>query len=149
MKIYLKNETEPPRLELVPLIDVLFCVLVFFLLATFQLSRYQAISVSQEKIPESRTGVSQITRKLVVSLDESRQVFIDGKFVALLPELISSTKSQAALVQNLRTYLSQNPNGQAVLYAPKTASYNDVLQTLDLLRLVMGDRVALGTLPSQ
>jgi biopolymer transport protein ExbD len=34
-----------------------------------------------------------------------------------------------------------------VLYASKMASYNDVVQVLDLLRDVGGNRVALATLP--
>jgi biopolymer transport protein ExbD len=34
-----------------------------------------------------------------------------------------------------------------VLYASRAASYNDVVQVLDLLQSVGGDRVALATLP--
>ncbi|NET16974.1 MAG: biopolymer transporter ExbD, partial [Okeania sp. SIO1H6] len=44
-------------------------------------------------------------------------------------------------------YHQVNPRGVVVLYAPKEAKYNDVVQVLDLLREVGGDRVALATLP--
>jgi len=36
-----------------------------------------------------------------------------------------------------------------VLYASRSASYNDVVQVLDLLRAAGGDRVALATLPGE
>jgi biopolymer transport protein ExbD len=149
MKIYLDKEAEVPRVEIIPLIDILFCILTFFLLAALQVTRYQAVNVAQENIPQVKTGVSQITPRLVVSLDKDRQVYVDGKYFGSLIELTSSTKSQQIFQQNLKKYLNQSPRQQAVLYAPKTANYNDVLQTLDLLRLVMGDRVALGTLPNK
>ncbi|PSB04078.1 ExbD/TolR family protein [Merismopedia glauca] len=148
MKIYLDSEKEAPRVEIIPFVDIMFCLLIFFLLAALQVTRYQAVTVAKANIPQVKTGVSQITQRLVVSLDKDRQVYVDGKFFGSLIELTSSNKSQQIFQQKLRNYLNQSPSQQAVLYAPKTANYNDVLQTLDLLRLVMGDRVALGTLPT-
>ena len=47
----------------------------------------------------------------------------------------------------LKQYLQKNPNGILVLNASRTALYNDVIQTLDLLRQVGGNRVSLGIIP--
>jgi biopolymer transport protein ExbD len=42
-----------------------------------------------------------------------------------------------------------SPEGLIVLYASRDARYEDVIQVLDMLRLVGGDRVALATLPGE
>ncbi|NEP44700.1 MAG: biopolymer transporter ExbD, partial [Okeania sp. SIO2H7] len=67
MKINLDSPTEEARIELIPLIDVIFCILTFFLLAALQLTRQQAISVD---LPKASTGQSQGQEMLIVSIDQ-------------------------------------------------------------------------------
>jgi biopolymer transport protein ExbD len=134
MKIHLDSPEEEARIELIPLIDVIFCILTFFLLAALQLTRQQAISVD---LPKASTGQPQMREMMVVSIDTFGQIYIDQ---------IPVTPPQ--LDQVLQKYQTRNPGGLMVLYAPKDAKYNDVVQILDRMRLVGGDRVALATLPS-
>lgn len=133
MKINVDNPAEEVRIEIVPLIDVIFCILTFFLLAALQLTRQQAISVD---LPKVATGTPQMREMLMVSLDDFGQIYVEQQ---VMP-------SQEQLVQSLKNYRATNPNGLIVLYASRTASYNDVMQVLDLLRESGGDRVSLATL---
>ncbi|AFZ12005.1 Biopolymer transport protein ExbD/TolR [Crinalium epipsammum PCC 9333] len=135
MKINLDNPTEEVRIEIIPLIDVIFCILTFFLLAALQLTRQQAINVN---LPQAKSGVPQMRDMLIVSLDDFGQVYLEKQ--------VMMSKDQ--LSEGLKNYRATNPNGLMVLYAAKTSSYNDVIQVLDLLRSIGGDRVALATLPS-
>ncbi|MCL2926180.1 MAG: biopolymer transporter ExbD, partial [Trichodesmium sp. MAG_R04] len=121
------------RIELIPLIDVIFCILTFFLLAALQLTRQQAINVN---LPKASTGKPQSQDMLLVSVDEVGKTFIEQQPVNALE-----------LEKFVRRYNQVSPRGVVVLYAPKEARYNDVVQVLDLLREVGGDRVALATLP--
>ncbi|WP_052128783.1 ExbD/TolR family protein [Neosynechococcus sphagnicola] len=132
MKINLDNVDEV-RIEIIPLIDVIFCILTFFILATLQLTRQQAINLD---LPQARTGQPQTQEMLMVSVDFLGQTYIDKQIV-----------TQEQLTVALQAYLRQNPRGVVVLNAAKTASYSEVVQVLDLLRSVGGDRVALATLP--
>ena len=50
------------------------------------------------------------------------------------------------LSDTLRTYFQANPLGTVILNASRTSSYNDVVQLLDVMRQVGGDRVALATI---
>jgi len=134
MKIHVELPTEETRIEIVPLIDVIFCILTFFILAALQLTRQQAINVD---LPKARTGESQMQEMMVVSIDDFGQTYIDQ-----LPV------NDNQLEQMLRIYRTQNPNGLMVLYAPKDARYARVVEVLDRLREVGGDRVALATLPA-
>ncbi|TAE98185.1 MAG: biopolymer transporter ExbD [Oscillatoriales cyanobacterium] len=92
MKIHLDTPAEDARIELLPLIDIIFCILTFFLLSAVRMTRQQAINVD---LPKAKTGA-----------------------------------------------------GLTVLYAPQNAKYAKVVEVLDKLREVGGDRVALATLPS-
>ena len=126
-------QSEDVRIELVPLIDVIFCILTFFILGAVGLSRQQAIGLD---LPKASTGVPQMREMLVVTLDDLSQLYVEKQPV---------TRNQ--LLDSVKNYHQYNPNGLMVLNASRNVSYNDVVQVLDLLRQVGGDRVALATLP--
>jgi biopolymer transport protein ExbD len=135
MKINSSDINQEPRIELVPLIDVIFCILTFFLLAGLQVARQQAISVD---IPKASTGAPAARELLMVSLNDAGQLFLEQQ-----PMLVP-----AQLIEAVKQYRQARPNSSIVLYASKQVSYNKVVEVLDALRSVAGDRVALATLPS-
>jgi biopolymer transport protein ExbD len=136
LKLWLENsQPQDMRVEIIPLIDVVFCILTFFILAAVGLSRQQAISMN---LPKASTGTPQMREMLVVSLDDMGQSYVEQQPV---------TRNQ--LYDAIKNYHQFNPNGLMVLHASKEVSYNEVIQVLDLLRQVGGDRVALATLPGE
>ncbi|MEY3330688.1 MAG: hypothetical protein RLZZ115_3573 [Cyanobacteriota bacterium] len=134
MKIRTDSTTDEARIELIPLIDVVFCILTFFILASLQLTRQQAINVD---LPKASTGETQMQKMLIVGIDKSGQTYIEQQPV-----------NQDQLDRSLLRFRRWNPSGLIVLYAPREALYNDVIRVLDRLRAIGGERVALATLPS-
>jgi len=134
LRIRLDTAGEDVQVNVIPLIDVIFCILTFFILAAVGLSRQQAININ---LPKAETGVPQARQLLIVSLDSQGNVFVEQQPV----------RSKEEFMQKLVQYLQQNPNGLMSLYASPNASYDQVVQLLDILRSVGGDRVALATLP--
>lgn len=133
MKINLDSPGDDVQIQILPLIDVIFCILTFFILAALQLTRQQGISID---LPQAATGTPQMREMLVVSINPTGQTFVDKELV-----------DRSQLADRLRVYLQQKPDGRLVLNAPPTAFYNDVIQVLDTMRSVGGDRVALATQP--
>ncbi|MGG6295802.1 ExbD/TolR family protein [Leptolyngbya sp. AN02str] len=133
MKVRTPINSEDVRIELLPLIDVVFCILTFFILAAVTLTRQSGINVD---LPRAQSGVTQMREMLIVSVDPVGQVFIEKEPVL-----------EEQLRQELVNFRTVNPDGVMVLYASRLASYNDVVRVLDTLRSVGGDRVALATLP--
>lgn len=123
------------RIEIIPLIDVIFCILTFFILAAVGLSRQQAITMD---LPQASTGKVQMREMLVVSLDEIGRYYLEK-------ELVSKNK----LYEEVKRYHKLNPQGLMVLHASKNVTYKEVVSLLDMLREVGGDRVALATLPGE
>jgi biopolymer transport protein ExbD len=133
MKINLHSPIEEVQVQIIPLIDVIFCILTFFLLAALQFTRQQAINVD---LPRASTGrAPYMQQRLIVSLDSAGQIFVEQNPVGL-----------DQLSQTLRAYFQANPLGMVVLNASRSSSYNDVIQLLDAMRQVGGDRVALATI---
>lgn len=134
MKVNVESEGPDIRIEIVPLIDVIFCILTFFILAAVGLTRQQAINLD---LPKASTGAPQMREMLVVSIDPVGQTYVEKQPL-----------SRGQLYQALLTYNKAKPNGLIVLNASQQVSYNEVIQVLDLLRSVGGDRVALATQPA-
>ncbi len=135
MKINLDNATDDGQIQILPLIDVIFCILTFFILAVVQTERPQAVNVD---LPQAKTGTVQAPDRLIITLRPGGQILVGQEEVA----------DRAALIDRAKTYLVQRPDGLLVLNASQTAMYSDVVGMLDSLREVGGARrVALATTP--
>lgn len=121
------------NIEILPLIDVIFCILTFFILAAVNFSRQQAISLD---LPQAKTGTPQLQNILIVTIDDIGQLYVDQDLV-----------SRSDLAWEIKKYQQANPDGLMTLYAAKNSTYREVVEVLDILREVGGDRVALATLP--
>lgn len=133
MKINLDAPSDDVRIEIIPLIDIIFCILTFFILVALQVTRQQAINVD---LPTAKNGAaSQMRENLIVTLLDQDHIYIEQQQI----------NSVDQFTQSLKNYRATNPNGALVLRASKNVSYDLVIQVLDLMKKVGGDRVALAT----
>jgi len=135
MKINLHSPIEEVQIQIIPLIDVIFCILTFFLLAALQFTRQQAINVDLPRASTSTTPLTQ--QRLIVTIDPVGQIYVEQQPISL-----------DQLPGTLRSYFQANPTASMVLNASRTSSYEDVVQVLDTMRQIGGDRVSLSTLPA-
>ncbi len=134
MKINLDSPAEDVQIQIVPLIDVIFCILTFFILAALQLTRQQGINL---ELPRAETSTVQMRENLVVTIDATGQTYVDKQIV-----------DRAQLYQFIKASHDQDPSKLLVLRAAQTAFYNDVIQVLDIMRAIGGNQVALATDPA-
>lgn len=127
------SQASGANIEILPLIDVIFCILTFFILAAVNFSRQQAISLD---LPQAKTGTPQMQNILIVTIDDIGQLYVDQELV-----------TRSDLAWEIKKYNQANPDGLMTLYAAKNSTYREVVEVLDILREVGGDRVALATLP--
>ena len=127
------SQSSGANIEILPLIDVIFCILTFFILAAVNFSRQQAISLD---LPQAKTGAPQLQNILIVTIDDIGQLYVDKDLV-----------SRTDLAWEIKKYNQANPDGLMTLYAAKNSTYREVVEVLDILREVGGNRVALATLP--
>jgi len=126
-----------PEINIVPLLDVVFAVLAFFVLVSAGLAPVQQIGVelptkSAATAPKNAKSLSDM---LIVTLDINGKTRIDGNLL--------TTEGLAIAVKG---YIAAFPQGLVVLNAEDTnVSYQQVVNTLEVLRKIAGDRVAIAT----
>ncbi len=130
MKLDMETDDLDVRVEVIPLIDVIFCILIFFILATVSLARLEGLNVD---LPQAETATAQFGDTLPVEIDVQGQIKVQD--TPITPQ---------QLEQFLASYVRQNPQGIVVLQADKLVSYGQVAQVIDILQRVGGNRIALG-----
>lgn len=124
-----------PEVNLVPMMDVLMTVLIFFVVISMNLTGVQINGVS---LPRSVEGTEEELLKadvepLVVGLTAQGELILAGESVTL--DQLSS---------EIRTYFGQNPEGSLMLKADRTLPYKQVEDLLTDLRALGGNRVTLA-----
>ncbi|MEL6938720.1 MAG: biopolymer transporter ExbD [Cyanobacteria bacterium J06598_1] len=137
MKVDMNNRQSDVQIEILPMIDVIFCILTFFILAAVGLTRQQVIDLTLPSANNTAPVAGDSRDRLYVSVDSVGQVYIDANAVPL-------SLLQDVLVQHQQIA----PNGTIVLYAANSARYEDVIKVFDLLKSVGGNRVSLATIPN-
>jgi len=118
----------PPRLEILPLIDVVFLLLVVFLYSMMTMVRSYAMPVD---LPELGTGQDQAASAvLVISLDRDGTLYAGGEAIEV--------ESLAGRLTELR---ERTPELQVFLNADGSVEHRAVTRILDELRAVGQERV--------
>ena len=128
---------EDGTLNLVPLIDVVFLLLIFFLVATtFTKDEVEMNLV----LPEARSGAPAETgHLLVINVAESGAITVDGREVASLE----------ALRQKLRAAASRNREQEVLIRGDTRVQFGIVARALDACLEASLKRVAIRARPEQ
>ncbi len=110
-----------PKIDVVPLIDVLMVLIIFFLV-TMQFQDLRALNVKLPKIESAGSNV--IRNELIISIKEKGQTFLNGNEINI-KDLKKILKSSAKL--------QQKP--MVLLVADENVQLKHVTQVVDLCRL--------------
>jgi biopolymer transport protein ExbD len=125
----LPTESAEARIEIVPLIDIMFFLLASFMLVSLSMVNMKSVKVN---LPTAVTATQDVKRDFVdISVDKSGGVFLDKKPVG-------SNELVAALVTLQKT----NPNTRVLISGDRAALHGDVMRVLDLVRAAGIDKVA-------
>lgn len=127
------------RLEIIPMIDVMFLLLVFYILSTAALVHQQAIPVD---LPLASTAETHILGpEVTVSLTRAGEVFLNQQNVGL--EGLAAAVEQLAQTRPGGLHALQEEG--VVLNADLQASHGQVVQVMDRLRQLGIARFAVST----
>lgn len=121
-----KKMVEKPEVMIIPMIDIMFFLVVFFMLAVVGTSALHVVPV---QLPVISQGQSSKDEVYVITLRQNHQLYVADQPITL---------------RDLTKKLSEHPNVSIVLRANKDVSYSEVMQVLDRLRQEGVSRVGLG-----
>jgi len=126
-----------PEVNLVPMMDVLMTVLIFFVIISMGLTGVQINGVTLPKsvdtADEATIDRTEEAKPLVIGLTADKELIIEGESVDL-----------RGLSLAIKDYFAQNPDGSLMLKADRALPYDDIAELLSELRKVGGRRVSLA-----
>ena len=117
------------RIEMLPLIDIVFLLLVFFIYAFLSMAVHRSLPVL---LPSSETAAIDKRLALSVTVLSDGTLYVDKEPV----ELVSFTR-----VLRQKAALAEEPG--VLLFAERSLPYQDLFRVLDQIRLAGLTRVSL------
>lgn len=124
----------PPQINIVPMIDVIFAVLVFFILSSLFLTRSEGLPVN---LPTAESGVSQAQRSTTLTIDAAGNLYLAQQPIGL-----------EQLVETLQGLLPQEGDFLVVVRADAQVPHGRVVAAMDELRSLKRVQLAIATQPS-
>ena len=129
--IYFKEDNKiENKIDILPMIDIIFSILAFLIISSLYLTRVETVSV---ELPKASNSITQNKKFVNISIDKGGNLFINKKRTSL--------QEMKVKVVNLT---NKNKN-LVVLNADKNVSHGYVISVLDVLRSIDGIKLAIST----
>ena len=127
----LPDEPElPSQINIVPMIDVIFAILTFFVMSSLFLSRSEGLSVN---LPKATTAKTQRPSQITVNVDPQGQLALNRKPVQL-----------DSLETSVRQLIKPNQEALIILNADKSVNHGQVVEVMDRLRKIKEAKLAIA-----
>lgn len=120
-----------PRLMIIPMIDVVFFLLVFFMVSTLYMIEQNVLPVA---LPDAASARAAEAVQVPVTLTAEGTIFVNREPVP--PELLAA---------RIRAELSRDSGAGFVLRADRRAAYGQVVAILDELKTAGVTRLSVAT----
>ncbi|HEX9998003.1 MAG TPA: biopolymer transporter ExbD [Abditibacterium sp.] len=137
MQFKKRRELKKTRIEIIPMIDTMFFLLVFFMLSSLALSKLNGLPVN---LPQSQTSPRQAPVELTLTIDKNQQLFVNKtavSFANLEEILVEKAGGQNA---NLST-------ATVVVNADTSVPHGVVVRAIDGARAVGIVKFSIATAP--
>ena len=110
------------EVNILPLIDVLFAILLFFMLSSIVLTEKNQIAVKRPTISQAEQ-VGKAKKTITITLKNNRKLYLEED------ELLT-----AELSQRLKRLSQDNSIDQVLIDADKACVYGEVMEILDIVK---------------
>jgi len=132
MKIPLPVSRKKARIEIIPLIDIIFFLLATFVMISLSMVKNQGINV---KLPVARTGSSEDRKAAVtITVTEAGDVYLNQEKLSF-----------ESLPQRLKQLKANDPDLKVFINGDKKAYFESAIKVLDEVRAVDITKVAIQT----
>ena len=129
--IYLKQDIDiNNKIDILPMIDVIFSILAFLIISSLYLTRVNTIAVD---LPRANNAVNQNNKFINLTIDRLGNLFINNNSIRL-------EELKLRLIDSI-----DNRSNLVVLNADKNTPHGFVINVLDVLRGIEDLRIAIST----
>ena len=129
VKARLRRERQKAEINMAPMLDMVFILLIFFLVTT-SFVRESGVEVQR---PVARSARVEAASSLQIGINRGGRIFAGGRQV--------DVRSIRALVER---FLAENPDGNVLIVADRETRTGLTVRVLDFCRLAGAERVAVA-----
>ena len=131
--MYFKEDNKSEnQINILPMIDIIFAILSFFIISSLFLTRIDSIEVN---LPESSTSISEKNKPLLISIDSNEQIYFKDKLI---------------LINNLsgivRANLGELEKPLIIMRADASLKHGFIIKVLDELRKIEKLKIGISTI---
>lgn len=120
-----------PTIMIIPMIDIVFFLLVFFMVGTLYMNTEQQIPLN---LPFTSTSTAKSIEPIIITLTTSHKLYIDNREI-----------SADNLSQEVQDIVRTTPRQAFVIRASKDVYYNEVIALLDMLKVNGAKYISVAT----
>jgi len=133
MKFIEENESnlEGEGINIVPMIDVIFAILTFFIISSLDLIRITNIPVN---LPKASTSTLVKDKPIVLTIDRENNIFLEKKPI-----------DSKILVDQIKNIISDYSTDILIISADKEVTHGKVVEVIDQVRSIDNLRIGMST----
>ena len=120
-----------PTIMIIPMIDIVFFLLVFFMVGTLYMNTEQQIPLN---LPSTSTSTAKSIEPIIITLTTSHKLYIDNREI-----------SADNLSQEVQDIVRTTPRQAFVIRASKDVYYNEDIALLDMLKVNGAKYISVAT----
>lgn len=125
-----RNRHKRPRVEMTPMVDVMFFLIVFFMLFTTFRTNPAGLNI---RLPRAVTATPQQQARIVVVIDSQGEVYFNDR-----------RTSMDGLREDIGRSLKEDPNEVVIIRADSGTRYSRLVEVMDAARVAGASRLALA-----
>ena len=126
-----ESNLEGEGINIVPMIDVIFAILTFFIISSLDLIRLDNIPVN---LPKASTSTLVKDKPIVLTIDRENNIFLENKPIDL-----------NILVDQIKNIISDYSTDILLISADKEVSHGKVVEVIDQVRSIDNLRIGMST----
>lgn len=130
-----RRSLKKARIEIIPMIDTIFFLLVFFMISSLAMTRFQGMPVN---LPKAASGQQAPAESAAITITKEKQIYLDKQAV-----------DRAALGERLSAQLTKNPGLLVVINADDGVEHGQVVEVMDIARKANVAKLAIAVKPKE
>lgn len=130
-----RRDISKARVEIIPMIDVIFFLLVFFMISTLSMTINRGLPVN---LPKAATSQKQLQESANITITQSGKLFLNKEPVAL-----------AEIRERVKLMLSGKPGLLVIIKADDQVPHGAVVDVMDEVRIAGISRLAIAVKPER
>lgn len=119
-----------PVFMIIPMIDIIFFLLVFFMMNSLQTVAQKALSV---QLPQASHASQPVQMPIIITVDKEGHITLDNKPVSI---------DEAS--DMMKKHMSENANAAVILQADRSTAHGQVVAVMDMLKQAGVKRLAIA-----